>query len=465
MPTAPRARFAPSPTGYLHVGSAQSALFNWLFARHTGGVMLLRIEDTDTERNRPELTDNILEMLEWLGIGWDGEPVHQSERFDRYRAAAEQLSSSGAAYHCDCTAEAVQSRARRRGGPPGYDGHCRLRGLGLGPGRALRFRTPDDGITAWDDLIRDKPTFENANLEDFVLLRSSGTPTFLLANVVDDADMQITHVIRGEDHVNGTPKYLLIRAALGLAEPPAFAHLPLLVNEQKKKLSKRRDDVSVADYRARGYLPEAMRNYLALLGWGPKDGVEIRPIEEIVELFRLEDVTPSPAFFDLRKLRHVNGEYIRALPVAEFVARGAPFLPGSAPGALAALERLAPLVQERVHTLDELPDNLDFLYLDEPPFDEAVFAKEVARVDGAGAVLDAVADVLGADDTVWEPEALHATIDAVAAAIGFDNPRKVHAIVRVAVTGRKVGLPLFESLVALGREAAIARVQAARARL
>jgi glutamyl-tRNA synthetase len=464
VPTAPRARFAPSPTGYLHVGSAQSALFNWLFARHTGGEMLLRIEDTDTERNRPELTDNILEMLEWLGIGWDGEPVHQSERLDAYRGAAARLFDSGAAYYCDCTPEEVQARARARGGTPGYDGHCRDRGLSFGPGRALRFRTPDDGVTAWDDLIRDKPTFENANLEDFVLLRSSGTPTFLLANVVDDADMQITHVIRGEDHVNGTPKYLLIRAALGLSEQPAFAHLPLLVNEQKKKLSKRRDDVSVADYRARGYLPEAMRNYLALLGWGPKDGIEIRPIEEIVQLFRLEDVTPSPAFFDLKKLRHINGEYIRALPVSDFVARGSAFLPSS-PGAQQALSAMAPLVQERVHTLDQLPDNLDFLYLDEAPFDEAVFGKEVARVDGAAAVLDAVIDVLAADDTTWAPDALHSTIDAVAAAHGFENPRKVHAIVRVAVTGRKVGLPLFESLVALGRDRTIERLQAARVRL
>src|SRR4051794_28472816 len=194
--TVPRVRFAPSPTGYLHVGSAQSALFNWLHARHTGGQFLLRIEDTDVERNRPELTDNILEMLRWLGLEWDGPAVHQSDRGDLYQAAAQRLIATGAAYACDCTAEDVQARNKEAGGKPGYDGFCRDRGLEVGPGRALRFRSPDDGVTAWDDLVRGKVSFENANLEDFVLLRSNGTPTFLLANVVDDADMAITHVIR-----------------------------------------------------------------------------------------------------------------------------------------------------------------------------------------------------------------------------------------------------------------------------
>jgi glutamyl-tRNA synthetase len=448
-----RCRFAPSPTGYLHVGSAQSALFNWLFARRTGAEFRLRIEDTDAERNQPELTDNILEMLRWLQIDWDGDAVHQSDRFDLYRAAAEAVLAGGHAYWCDCTGEQVQARNKERGGKPGYDGYCRDRGLEAGPGRALRFRTPDDGTTAWDDLIRDKVSFENGNLEDFVIVRSNGMPMFLLANVVDDAEMGITQVIRGEDHVNNTPKYLLLWAALGYGDVPAFAHLPLLVNEQRKKLSKRRDDVSVEDYKARGYLPEAMRNYLALLGWGPPDGVEVRPISEIVELFRLEDVNPSPAFFDEKKLRHINGEYVRALPASEFAALAATPIP----------PELVPLVQERTFTLDEVPGLVEFLYVDAPEIAPNDFEKHVAGVDGVAALLDDLIETIGGAD--FDAATLHATIDEVASAHGFDNPRKVHMVVRVACLGRPQGLPLFESLVALGRPRTLARLEAARERV
>jgi glutamyl-tRNA synthetase len=214
---APRLRFAPSPTGYLHVGNARALLFNWLVARQQGGEMLLRIEDTDVDRSRPELTDDILDQIRWLGLGWDGEPVHQSERLHLYAKAADALLAAGRAYWCDCTSEQVQQRAAERAGPPGYDGHCRDRGLAGGEGFALRFRVPDEGTTTFDDIVRGTVSFDNTKLEDFVLLRSSGIPTFLLANVVDDADQGITHVVRGDDHVNGTPKYLLIAQALGLA--------------------------------------------------------------------------------------------------------------------------------------------------------------------------------------------------------------------------------------------------------
>ncbi len=459
-----RCRFAPSPTGYLHVGGARTALFNWLFARHTGGEFLLRIEDTDAERNQPELSDNILDMLRWLGLQWDGDPVHQSDRLDLYRLAADELLARGRAYYCDCTAEAVQARAKERGGPPGYDGFCRDRGLGPGPGRAVRFRSPDEGVTAWDDVIRGKVSIDHHTIEDFVLLRSNGTPVFLLANAVDDAGMGITHVIRAEEHVNGTPKYLLLWSALGQGDPPTFAHVPMVVNEQRKKLSKRRDDVSVADYKARGFLPEAMRNYLALLGWGPPDGVEIRLIGEMVELFRLEDVNPSPAAFDVKKLEHMNGEYIRALSAEDFEARAASFLPpGDRPWA--ALHALAPLVQERVKTLADVVEQVDFLYLDAPVIDDAAYAKAVSRVDGAPAALDRLIESLGDGALPWNPDALHAAIDDVAAAAGFDNPRKVHAIVRVAVTGRTVGPPLFESLGVLGREPTLTRLRDARSRV
>jgi len=465
---APRVRFAPSPTGFLHVGSAQSALFNWLHARHSGGQFLLRIEDTDVERNRPELTGNILEMLRWLGLEWDGEPVHQSERGELYQQAAQRLRAAGAAYACDCTPDDVAARNQAAGGKPGYDGHCRDRGLELGPGRALRFRTPNDGVTAWDDVVRGKVSFENSNLEDFVLLRSNASPTFLLANVVDDAEMAITHVIRGEDHVNGTPKYLLIRAALGLMEAPLFAHLPLLVNEGRKKLSKRRDDVSMADYRDRGFLPEAMRNHLALLGWGPPDGVEVRPIEQIVELFRLEDVNPSPAFFDLKKLTNINGEYVRALAVDDFIARAQPFLVRGEP-ARQALAALAPLVQERVRTLDEVDGYLVFAYGEELVIDEAAWQKAMVKGKAAAEVLAAAAE--GFADCAWSETEIRSVVEAAAISAGLMNAEggpqlaKAQAPVRVATMGSTVGLPLFESLAYLGRERTLARIGAARGRL
>ena len=469
MAAAPRLRFAPSPTGYLHVGGARTVLFNWLAAQRQGGEMVLRIEDTDTERNRPELTDDILDQIQWLGLPWDGEPTHQSERLHLYAKAADDLLAGGRAYWCDCTPEQIQQRAKDRGGPPGYDGHCRGLGLERGPTTALRFRVPDGGATTFDDLVRGTVTFENAKLEDFVLLRSNGIPTFLLANVVDDADMGITHVVRGEEHVNGTPKYLLIGEALGLDHHPVFAHLPVLVNEQRKKLSKRRDSVSVAEFREAGYLPEAMVNYLALLGWGPKDGVEIRPLDEIVELFRLEDVTPSPAFFDIKKLQHFNAEYIRALDPDAFVERARPFF-SHGDATEAVLRPIADLVRDRVRLLTEVEPMVDFLRDDAIAYDEASWHKHVAKHgDRAGAMLDAAVARLA--DCAWEPAAIEAALLDAATAAGFVNAEgrpqmsKAQGPVRVATTGRGVGPPLYESLAVLGRERALDRLRAARAEL
>lgn len=469
MVDVPRLRFAPSPTGYLHVGSARAVLFNWLVARRTGGEMLLRIEDTDTERNRPELTDNILETLQWLGLGWDGAPVYQSHRVDLYRDAAEKLLAAGRAYWCDCTAEQVQARAKERGGPPGYDGFCRDRHLERSDGTALRFRTPDEGTTSFDDLVRGHVRFDNAVLEDFVLLRSNGMPTFLLPNVVDDADMGVTHVVRGEEHVNGTPKYLLLAEALGLGYRPVFAHLPVLVNEQRKKLSKRRDSVSVADFRADGYLPEAMVNYLALLGWGPPDGVEVRPLPEIVDLFRLEDVNASPAFFDVKKLQHFNAEYIRALDVDAFVDRARPhFTHGDA--TTEVLRPVAELVRDRVRLLSEVEPMVAFLRDDEVEIDADSWQKGVAKLgDRAAAMLDAAGRLLGSCD--WDRDAVEAALRDAAVEAGFVNAEgqaqmsKAQGPVRVATTGRTVGPPLYESLVVLGRERTLARLQKARQRL
>jgi glutamyl-tRNA synthetase len=465
----PRLRFAPSPTGYLHVGNARAALFNWLEARRTGGEMLLRVEDTDRERSSSELVENILASLRWLGLDWDGDIVFQADNLDVHREAALSLLAKEQAYWCDCTAEQVQARAKERGGPPGYDGFCADRALPQSDATALRFRAPDDGTTAFTDLVRGEVSFENKSIEDFVLLRSTGMPMFLLSNAYDDAAMGVTHVVRGEDHVPGTPKYLLLRDALDLGRPEVFAHLPMLVNEGRQKLSKRKDAVSVADFAAQGYLPEAMVNYLALLGWGPKDGVEIRPLDEIVEQFRLEDVTPSPAFFDVKKLQHINADYVRALPVDDFVARSTPFLTRGDP-ALAALTPLAPLVQERVRVLAEVEPMIAFLLDDPVEVDEDSWTKAMVKGKAAPEMLDAAIAALGALDP-WAAEGIRAAIESAAVTAGLVNAEgqaqlsKAQGPVRVAATGRSVGPPLFESLEALGRERTLARLESARARL
>jgi glutamyl-tRNA synthetase len=334
----------------------------------------------------------------------------------------------------------VKARAEARGGPPGYDGHCRDRQVPAGEGVVVRFRTPDEGITGWDDLVRDRVEFENVHLEDFVILRSNGVPLFLLANAVDDIDMGITHVIRGEDLVNTTPKVLLLREALGDHEPPLYAHLPLIVNEQRKKLSKRRDDVNVADYLDHGILPEALLVYLATLGWGAPDGVELRPIDEIIALFDLPDIGKSPAMFDLAKLENFNGEMIRRLTSEEFIERAGPWLhEGAAPWRAEDFDpdrfaALAPLVQERAHRFDEVPLLIDWLFLPDAPDDPESWAKEMTKPH-AGAVLDAAIAAAEAADG-WTPDDARAVVVAAAEAAGLvnaeGNPQLSTAPVRVA---------------------------------
>ena len=456
---APRFRFAPSPTGFFHVGGARTALYNWALARRLGGRFVLRIEDTDEARNRPEWTVGIIDALAWIGISeedpaFEG-PYHQSGNGPAHVAAAERLFADERAYYCDLTPEQVQERAKASG-KPGYDGFSRDRGLGPGPGRVLRFRIPAGGPTVVRDLIRGDVSFEHDAIEDFVLLRGNGTPVFLLANVVDDLAMDITHVVRAEEHLPNTPKQQLLWEALGHG-PPVWAHVPVLVNEARKKLSKRRDKVALEQYRAEGYLPAAMVNYLMTLGWAPKGETEIVAWAEIERDFRLEDVTHSPAFFDLKKLAAFNGEYIRALPVGEFLAAVEPYLPAHYDRATFAA--VAPLVQTRIVTLAEAPGMVDFLF-GEPAVDEAAWAKAM-KPEWAPAVLD---DVIAAYTTVaWEAEALHTAFDEIAARHEL-KPGKAGAPLRVAVTGRSVGPPMYESLELLGRETSLARLAAARDR-
>ncbi|MGB5758167.1 MAG: glutamate--tRNA ligase [Acidimicrobiales bacterium] len=446
-----RVRFSPAPTGYLHVGGARSALFNWLYARSTGGTFVLRIEDTDADRSRPELIDAIRDSLQWLGVDWD-EEYHQSDRFDRYIEVAEDFVARGLAYRCDCSQEAVKARV---GENVGYDRHCRDRNVAPGEGVVLRFKTPDAGTTAWDDVVRGRVEFENATLEDFVIVRSSGVPMFHLANAYDDLDMGITHVIRGEDLVNTTPRVLLLRQALGATDQPTYAHLPLIVNEQRKKLSKRRDDVSVGDYTKRGYLPAAMRNYLLTLGWGPKDDIEIRPIEQLVEQFDLADINKAPAFFDIKKLDHFNGEYIRMLDLASFVEQSLPFAGDVAPGLYATL---APWVQERIKRYDEIPALIEWVVGPPPEPDDSDWRKVMAK-DRVPQVLDVVIERLAT--VPWTPEALTETVLGV----GEELEVKSQLPVRMALTGRRSGLPLFEPMAELDRAEVVRRLKDARERL
>jgi glutamyl-tRNA synthetase len=458
-------RFAPSPTGVLHVGSARSALFNWVVARQSGGTMVLRIEDTDTSRNRPEWTDGIIRALDWLGISpatYEG-PYFQSAFLAEHQAAADRLYRQGRAYYCDCTREDVIARTGDR--HRGYDGYCRDRSLRPGPGRALRFRTPDQGTTVVVDLIRGAPAFDNAAMEDFVVARGDGSVLFLLANAVDDISQGITHVIRGEEHLPNTPKQQLLWEALG-HEPPTWAHVPVLVNEKRQKLSKRRDKVALEDFRDEGYLSSAMRNYLMLLGWAPRGNREIVPWETIESEFRLEDVNSSPAFFDIKKLRAFNGEYVRALPTQEFIQACQPWIQPPAapwpaerfnPGVFAAL---APLAQTRITLLSEITGMVDFAFLDEPAIDEASWAK--AMKEPAAGILAAATAAF--EPAPWEPEALRVRLEEIGVRFGLPLG-KVQAPVRVAVTGRTVGLPLFESLHVLGRDRTLQRLAAARQRL
>ena len=426
----------------------------------------------------------------------DEGPYFQSEMDAVHGAAIEALWASGALYACECTREEIDERTRQRaaaGDPtPGYDGHCRDLGLPRGDGRALRFRTPDEGVVPVHDLVRGDLEFPLRALEDFICVKGNGKPLFVLANAVDDRTMAITHVIRGEDQLPTTPRQIMLWAALNAAEDndlalPAYAHLPLLVNEQGKKLSKRRDPVAVEMYREQGYLPSAFRNYLALLGWSPGDE-EIVPLEEIVDRFRLEDVQRSPAYFDTKKLSHVNGVYIRALSLPDFVSAARPWVdpvPGEwAPGGwrdpdtgapatepppwpperfdAGRFSALAEVTRERVTVLGEVPGLVDFVFLHDTPDDPESWTKAVASDEEAPRIL---ADALEAYQTCpWDLESLHAATLAIAERLGR-KLGKAQAPIRVAVMGRTRGLPLFDSLVVLGRDETCRRLVSALARL
>ena len=466
MSDAPRYRFAPSPTGFFHVGGARTALYNWALTLRTGGTFVLRIEDTDESRNSPEWTQGIIDALSWLGIDsshpqFEG-PYFQSQNAALHVAAAHKLFEQGNAYWCDLTADQIQARAKETG-KQGYEGYSRDRGLTGGPGQVLRFRVPE-GRTVVQDLVRGEVDFANETIEDFVLLRSNGSPMFLLANVVDDIEMKVSNVVRAEEHLPNTPKQQMIWDALG-HKPPIWAHVPVLVNEQRKKLSKRRDKVALEQYREEGILPDAMVNYLMTLGWAPAGDTEIVPWQRIVEEFRLEDVNHSPAFFDIKKLNSFNGDYVRAMSLDEFIAGCAPHL-ANAPWPAERFNaetfaKLAELVQTRVVTLSEVPAMVDFIFLVDPVIDEDAWTKTMGS-DFAGRVLGDYAHTLATCE--WNHDALKGALESWTEANEL-KLGKTQAPIRVAITGRTVGPPLFESIEVLGRDESIRRLQMAITRI
>jgi glutamyl-tRNA synthetase len=444
-------------------------LHNWALARRLGGTFVLRIEDTDEARNRPEWTQGIIDALAWIGISADDEhfegPHFQSDYAAAHVAAANRLFEQGDAYYCDLTGEEIQARAKELG-LSGYDGHSRDRGLAPGPGRVLRFRVPE-GTTVVDDLVRGQVSFDNSTIEDFVLLRGNGTPMFLLANVVDDIEMAITDVVRAEEHLPNTPKQQMLWRALG-HEPPRWAHVPVLVNEQRKKLSKRRDKVALEQYREEGYLADAMVNYLMTLGWTPpgaeESGSEITTWAEMEAAFRLEDVTHSPAFFDLKKLAAFNGDYIRRMPIEEFIERASAELPDSWDRRRFA--EIAPYIQERLTTLVEVPDKVDFLFWPDGA-DVDYDADSWSKAFAAPWALPLLNDVIGAygqlAEQSWTADGLKVALEEIMERYEL-KLGKAQAPVRVAVTARAVGPPLFESMEVLGAHETVRRLTAAAER-
>jgi glutamyl-tRNA synthetase len=465
-------RIAPSPTGALHIGLARTALYNWAFARHHGGRILLRFEDTDQARSTPESEREILEGFEWLGIDFDPIPgftgiPRQSERLPRYREALASLLASGHAYRCTCTPaelEAMRTRARAAGDRPGYDGRCRTRRIGADSREpfCVRLAIRADGPTRWTDLIAGPSGEDVSQLDDWVLARSDGTPVYHFAVVVDDRDMGVTHVIRGREHLTSTPRQLLLYDALGWT-PPAFAHVPLLVEADGKKLSKRREAVSVQSYRERGFVPEALVNWVARLGWGHGD-VEVFGKDELARLFRLEDVGTSPSQVHDDKLLWLNQHYLKSLPREVLLRHLQPFLDREAgrPVAVdASLARLLDLLRERSRTLEEMARLARFVLVPEIEID----AKAARQHLGAAALapLTDLASELRALRS-WDEDALRSAFERAIARHGLELG-KLAQPVRVAVTGRSFSPGIFETLAVLGRDRTLSRLDSAIARI
>jgi glutamyl-tRNA synthetase len=476
----PRVRFAPSPTGFLHVGGARTALFNWLFARHVGGALLLRIEDTDVERNKPELVDGILAALKWLGIEWDEGPFFQSQRLDTYRAAAERILATGAGFACYCkpaayvggdAAEEHEGEGDDEGIKAARNIPCPCRDLTdaeraakekEGIPRAIRFRTPRTGATKFEDAVFGSREVQNAEIEDFVLLRSNGLPTYQLSVVVDDIDMRITHIIRGADHLSNTPKQVLIYQALGAAAP-IFAHVPLILGPDRTRLSKRHGATSVGSYADEGFLPEAFRNFLALLGWSPGEDLQFLRTNELIARFALSGISRTNAIFDRAKLEWFNTQYLQRPPVEELLPyveaelKRAGLWEGSqASRDPAWFARAVELIRPRTRLLPNFSGWARAFFTDDFEYDPEAREK-FWKDEKLPALLAKLTEALAAL-TDWSHDACDAALRGVAAAEGVKAGLLINAT-RVAIVGRAVAPPLFETMVVLGKDRVIAHLR------
>jgi glutamyl-tRNA synthetase len=464
-----RVRFAPSPTGYLHVGGARTALFNWLYARHTGGVFVLRIEDTDKQRSTEEHTRVILDGMTWLGLDWDEGPFFQGAYADRHRADAERLLEHGRAYHCFCSAETLDAQrqtAERSGSAFRYDGRCRELDpatvesrLAAGESSVIRFRMPSDEI-AWDDAVHGRISFQGRDLDDFIILRSDRSAIYNMAVVSDDIAMQITHVIRGDDHISNTPKQVALYRALGAAQP-VFAHVPVILGPDGRKLSKRHGATAIGDYQDLGILPAAMRNFLALLGWSPGEDLEILPEAELIGRFELDGIQRKPAVFDVTKLEWMNGQYLSSTPAPDLVGPVRRLLErAGVPADGTRLEPLIDAVKTRSRTLLQLADQVA-VRMDAGRIVEDDKAATLRRKlgDGFGANVRLAAETLaGVDEQGWTAERLVDVLKTTAESRGIKLGDLMQPI-RVVLTGTTVSEPVNELLVAVGREEALRRLE------
>ncbi len=477
-----RVRFAPSPTGLPHVGNIRTAMFNWLLARHTGGTLILRIEDTDVARKVEGAVEAIMDGLRWLGLDWDegpeagGDygPYFQSQRLERYQQAAEQLVKQGDAYYCYCSPkrlEEMRAEQVRRKQPPGYDRLCRdlsepkraqKAAEGIVP--VIRFKTPLSGQIPYTDLIYGDLVFEYSTIDDFVLLKSDGYPVYHLANVVDDHAMEISHVIRAEEWISSTPRHLLLYQSLGF-EPPLYVHHPMILGPDRAKLSKRHGAVSILEYREQGYLPETMFNFLALIGWSLDDKTELLTRQELVDNFSLERIGKTGAIFNREKLDWMNGVYIRGLSPEDFVQRSLPFLESSLPLevkrplSIEYVGQMLPLIQERAKTLTEVPDLVRFFFVEESDYDANSLIGKNMTQESAGQALEMAQQRLG-QLAAFDTESLEALLRPMAVELELKTGQ-LFGTLRVATTGRTAAPPLFETMAVLGKELCLRRIETA----
>ncbi len=474
-----RVRYAPSPTGLPHIGNIRTALFNWLFARHHGGKFIVRIEDTDQERLVPGAVEGILDGLEWLDIDWDegprvgGDygPYFQSERLPLYQAEAERLIGQGDAYRCYCTRErldALRAEQRRNRQDLGYDGHCRRlpeeqsRSYAAeGAPCVIRFAMPDSGVTRLHDLIRDEVEWQNELVDDFILIKSDGFPTYHLAVVTDDHLMGISHVLRAEEWLSSAPRHLQLYRALGYT-PPQHGHLPMILGPDRAKLSKRHGATSIMEYRDDGYLPDALRNFMVLLGWSLDDKTEVMPVAAMVENFTLDRVGRPAAIFDREKLSWMNGLYLRELSTGVLADAMLPYLERDLPADLlpvdrAYLEEIAPLIQERLKLLSESAEMTRYFFEQQPEYEPATLVQRGMTGEEAVNALTLARSRLAGAESFAAP-ALEELLRAAGEELGL-TPRRFFGALRVAATGRSVSPPLFETLEVLGRERVLSRLE------